>query len=362
MNQILEYFYEFATPHGNFFNRKISIDSDFILLISPKMSGASSIIYDYLQKFNSKNYLYFDLNDFRVDIDEIQNSLENFISVNKIKILVIENYDKRVKLPKISQIILTSHMDITIEGFTKKLLYPLDFEEYISIEKRLSPLKVHFANYSNSSTYPEIFLHKFNRVKLYQNRLKAIFNSGVEIEIIKELAKFQSEKISIFQIFNIIKGKQKISKDRFYQFLARLEKEKFIFLVEKYNALKGMKKLYLLDFNLKNKITFKKNFIKRFENILFLELRKREKKIFYSDNIDFLLPDENLIILSIPFSPLELIIKKIEKIIKKDDIDLITNKNKTYKLIVVTMDEKKELKIADTHCQILPFWDFVLNL
>ena len=52
--------------------------------------------------------------------------------------------------------------------------------------------------------------------------------------------------------------------------------------------------------------------------------------------------------------------KKIEKIIKKDNIDLI--KNKTYKLIVVTIDEKKELKIANIYCQILPFWDFVLKI
>ncbi len=319
------------------------------------MSGVSCLIYDYLTNFDSKRYLYLNLSDLRIDKKEIQNNLEQFIFEKKIKILILENYDTTISLPKVSQIILTSNKEISVRGLEKKSLYPLDFEEYISIEQKSFSIKQQFANYSNSSTYPEILLYKFDKIKLYQDRLKSLFDAEIEMEIIKELAKFQSEKISIFQIFNILKSKHKISKDRFYKFINKIEDEKFIFLLSKYGSIKGAKKLYLLDFNLKNQITFKKNFIKRFENILFLELIKREKKVFYADNINFFLPNENVAIISIPFLPIEMINEKIKKITKKNNLNL-------KKIFVVTMNEKKFLIIDNLPCHILPFWDFVLTL
>ncbi len=42
-----------------------------------------------------------------------------------------------------------------------------------------------------------------------------------------------------------------------------------LFLIEKYGSPKSSKKLFLIDFALKNALTFKKEFLKRFENMVF---------------------------------------------------------------------------------------------
>ena len=352
---ILEELYEFNIKKRLFYNRKVTIKERKSLIIAPKMSGVSSLIFDYLSEFKQKEYLYIDLEDFRVEITLLKEKLEEFIIENRIKILVIENYNREVPLPDIETIILTSNVDIEIDNFSKLYLYPLDFEEFISFDKKFSTIEHIFSNFSNSSTYPEFIINRNLSTKEYQERLKVLFCKKIELIIIKELAKFQSEKISIFQIFNIIKQNYKISKDTFYTFIERLEREKFIFLVNRYNSSRFLKKLYFLDFNLKNRITIKKNFIKRFENMLFLELMKRGKEIFYGEKVEFYLPKEKIAILSIPFYPLEIIKKKIELILKENSIEI-------KKIIVVTMELENEYNRDNIKIEIMPFWNFVFSL
>ena len=354
---ILENLYESQLPKITFFNRKISIDSDKTLIIGTRMSGKSSIIIDYLNNYKKREFLYIDLDDMRINKKSIKENLNSFLSSYKeIKLLVIENYSSDIELPNLKKIILTSIIDIDIKGFEKKYLYPLDFEEYLSWDKNISNIEHTFSTYSNTSTYPELSFSKIDNIKSYQDKIKAIFQDEIEIVILKELVKFQSEKISNFQIFNIIKANYKISKDRFYNFITKLEDEKFIFFLPKQNSPNSPKKIYFLDFNLKNKITFKKNFIKRFENILFLELIKRDKEIFYSDKIEFYLPKEQIAIIPIAFLPDEMVRKKIEKIINE------AKKLNIKNIFAVTIGAKMEFDIDKIRCEVIPFWEFVFNL
>ena len=353
----LDSLYESQLPKINFFNRKVSIESDKTLIIGAKMSGKSAIIIDYLKSYKDEEFLYIDLADMRVDKRSVRENLNSFITLHKeIKLLVIENCCSDIKLPNLKKIVLTSVFDINIDGFTKKYLYPLDFEEYLSWDKNISNIEHTFSNYSNTSTYPELFFSKNDNIKIYQDKIKAIFRDDIEIVILKELVKFQAERVSSFQIFNIIKAHYRISKDRFYNFITKLEDEKFIFFLSKQNSSKSSKKIYFLDFNLKSKITFKKNFIKRFENILFLELIKRDKEIFYTDKIEFYLPYEKIAIIPIAFLADEMVKKKIEKITSE------AKKLHIKKIIAVTIGVEMEFEIEGIKCEVIPFWEFVFNL
>jgi predicted AAA+ superfamily ATPase len=60
-------------------------------------------------------------------------------------------------------------------------------------------------------------------------------------------------------------------------------------------------------------LSFEKDFIKRFENIIFLELLKRGYKVSFTDIFDFYLEGESRVIFSIPFLPINLIETKLER-------------------------------------------------
>lgn len=108
-------------------------------------------------------------------------------------------------------------------------------------------------------------------------------------------------KKSIFQLFNTLKTKIKISKDIFYERCKTLENNKTIFFLQKYNQEKATKKIYCYNHSFFNAITHNKKFKNEFSNMIFLELNAKYKDLFYLDNIDFYIKSHNLAITAIPF-------------------------------------------------------------
>ena len=101
---------------------------------------------------------------------------------------------------------------------------------------------------------------------------------------------------------------------------------------------------------------FKKDFPKRFENMVFLELMKRDKKIYYEEGIDFYLPEENLAILCIGFAPKEVIEVKIQKLLPSFWALHVK------RIEVVTLSSESALAIEGMSFSILPFWEWSLQL
>ncbi len=352
--ETLEILYDIKHKNNHFFDRKFKFISKKTLLKGLKKSGKTSLIIDYLQNFSHEEILYIDLDDTRVDRGQIAKNLVNFTKTKPLKILVIENYDKSFKLPDIEEIILTCKDDI--EGFDNRYLYPLDFEEFISFDTRHSNIEHLFNLYANKGTYPQILINNSNSVHwAMQEMLKLMLNQKHEFEIFKALSIYQSSKVSAFSIYNSLKDKIKISKDKLYEKINNLQNEKMIFLIQKYNSPRSPKKLYLIDFALKNALTFKKEFLKRFENMVFLELIKRDKTIFYTEFIDIFLPHERKAIYCIPFLPQELIYLKIKKILKHlKDLEV-------EKIEIITVGNEGGFEIESISCEIVPYWQWALG-
>lgn len=55
-----------------------------------------------------------------------------------------------------------------------------------------------------------------------------------------------------------------------------------------------------------------KHFASLFENMLYLELRKHKHEVYFDDAIDFYLPQDSEIILSMPFADERSLFKKVE--------------------------------------------------
>jgi predicted AAA+ superfamily ATPase len=323
--EILENLYDIKHKNNHYFERKLYITSKRTLINGVKKSGKTSLIIDYLSNFNQEDILYVDLNDTRVDTKTVAKNLKKFVQSRAIKILVIENFDSSFELPNVEEIILTCKEKV--DGFEVLTLYPLDFEEFISFDARHSNIEHIFQIYANTGSYPQVILNSSNSVHWsMQEMLHVMISDATEFEIFKKFSEAQSSKISLFQIYNQLKSTPKASK-----------------------------KLFLIDFALKNALTFKKEFLKRFENMVFLELMKKGHTIYYSDNIDLYIPESNYGVLCIPFLPQEMIKLRLQKIL------LHVKELNIKKIDIVTIGNEGEFWLKSTKCSIIPFWDWALR-
>jgi predicted AAA+ superfamily ATPase len=355
---LLEILHESRVKNLHFYDRKIKIKYKKMLILGPRKSGKTHLVVDYLQKFDTLDYLYIDFNDQRIDTKELSNQkLNEFIKKNHIKILVLDNFDFSFKVPICEEIIITTDNTSTkLSDYYTIHLYPLDFEEFIAFDKKHFEAEQLFNLFSNRGGLPEVAV--FNEENYYtklQSIVKDIFESQSEFYIFKKFCEMQSTKVSLFQIFNQLKTKIKISKDLLYSVSQNLQERELIFLLKKYKQEKSAKKVYIFDFAIKNSLTLKKDFLKRFENMVFLELYKKEKNLYYSDYVDFYIKDKAEGIICSLFTPLEALEKKMQKIKSHlKDINIT-------KISIITLGNEGSFVQNDIQFTLIPFWDWALG-
>ncbi|WP_331774663.1 ATP-binding protein [Sulfurospirillum sp. 1612] len=355
---LLETLYEIHYKNDTYFDRKTKILSNKTLILGPRKSGKSHLVIDYLQEYAVSSYLYIDFLDERLNTEEIESKkLETFIQNNHIKLLILENFDFSINLPKVDKIIITSD-DSTrrLENFHTISLYPLDFEEFILFDKKHSNIEQLFNQFANQGSFPEIATyHDNDRYNKMQKITRDLFQTRNEFLVFKKFCELQGTKISLFQLYNQLKPKMKISKDFIYKCSADLQHRELIVLLEKYQQPKAAKKVYLFDFALKNALSFKRDFLKRFENMVFLELYKRNKEIFYNDIIDFWLPLEHEGIICAPFTPIVSIKAKVKKMISH------LSALQAKKIWITTLGNEGAFEQDGVTFVLIPFWDWALQ-
>jgi predicted AAA+ superfamily ATPase len=354
---IIEVLYQREFKSINYNVRKARIVGDKALLLGPRGSGKSTLIFDHLSDQKKGSFLYIDLDDFRLKGVDLSKNLNSFINNNQISLLVLENFDFSFELPFCNEIIITSNYKCEMNGFKKIEIFPLDFEEFLAFEKRDLNIEATFNNFASLGTLPAMRENRSNFTKNYQSYINTIYaNDQVEMAILKLLSSNQGRTVSMIKIFSRLKNDYKISKDRFYEFIKNLQNKYILFLVEKYGSSKSTKKIYLIDFTIRSALSFDKDFVKRFENIIFLELMKRKIDIFYTDGVDFYLPDEQKAILTIPFLPLNFIKSKLERL-ENHFFELGIEK-----VEVITMGEAQSFDQNGITYELLPFWNFATSL
>jgi len=353
--KLLEVLYAQEFKTLTYYPRKVSINDPKTLLFGSKRSGKSYIVLDHLSRLKKGSFLYIDFSDLRIN-QAIFIGLPNFLKVKGIKLLVLDNFDFSFKIPPCEEVIVTTHLNQTIDGFKKSDVFPLDFEEFIAFEKRQFQIESIFNDYATIGTYPAIAQTSKERfVKEFQTLIKSMMDSELEFLVFKNFALSQGEIVSPFSLFNDLKIFHKISKDKFYATIKKLQDERMIFLLEKFGKKRADKKVYLVDFAIKSVLTFDKDFIKRFENIIFLELLKSGEEVYYTDMVEFYLPQSDSAIIPILFSPIQMIENKIKRIQK----DLVAHNIKDVQIL--TLEAEGEFEIDGIRCQISPFWEWALS-
>ena len=88
----------------------------------------------------------------------------------------------------------------------------------------------------------------------------------------------------------------------------------------------------------------------------YLELNKRYNKLYYLDNIDFYLVEENEIVLAIPFFNNLISANVISKIIPNiENYNILT-------ITIVTVSIEQSIFIGEIEAQIVPFSSWAVSL
>ncbi len=352
---ILEILYENEIKKQTFYPRKLSITNAKTIIYGPRKSGKTTIIYDYLSSKKKGSYLYIDFDDIRIN-QSILIGLSNFIVKKGIETLVLENFDFSFTPPGCKEVIITTEKKRELEGFESEVLYPLDFEEFIAFKRRDAEIETLFNEYATIGSFPSIVLtHRESFVKRFQEELSVMMNSPLEWTIYRAYALHQGQVVSSYSLFKEIKLFHKISKDKFYEITKSLQDRGLLYLIPKYGSKRGGKKIFLVDFAIKSVLTFEKDFIKRFENMLFLELLKRGEEPVWSDLVELYLPLRTKAVMPLVFMPKEMIREKIGR--AYGALEQIGAK----RVEVVTLEVEDEFRIEGLEVEVVPFWNWALR-
>lgn len=379
--QNLKFFYENSPEVQKFIPRKKGVNSPKTILFGCVGSGKSYILAEYILNFKKDEFLYINFADLRykfthlnAEFDKIfefleKNSqigalfLDNLDEFSENEILHLQNLlnlafsnssQNTVNLRSV--VISTRKNSLNLQGFTKVKITPLCFEEFIAFDKRRTDINaIISAFFLQGGTPKNSFLNGGEIISSEQNALKSALNKN-EIAVLKECCEFIAQPFSANKIYLSLKEQIRISKDSIYGCVAKFEDENFVNFVSKFGDEKAAKRLFLSNFNLKDALSFKKDFSKKFINAIFCEIANLNEPIFYTKDLDFYLPSRNLGVLAIPFSASEIVFLKFKKLIGE------LKRLKITRLSVISMANSGTLEIEGIKCEVVPFHSFALGL
>lgn len=352
----LEACFEINFSKVNFIERKVKITESKTIISGASKTGKSYLIYDFLSSFKPKEYLYIDFCDLRNNISEISINLEKFIKMNEIIVLVIENFDFSFDLPSCENIILSTQIPIQIKGFKNLIISALDFEEYLLHDNKHQNITQSFNSFLKFGNLSEIINYdEHKKIHRLQEIIELQCKDITQYEIFKILIENIDEKKSLFQLFNILKNKIKISKDKFYETCKIYENNKSIYFLEKFNQKKSAKKIYCYNHSFLNAISHVKKFKNEFSNMIFLELINKYKEIYYLDYIDFYVKSKNMAIVAVPFFNKVLMNNLLKKIIKN------ANEFNINEINIITISNNEKIQDSKLKINIIPFYEWALS-
>lgn len=354
--KILEACYEINFSKINFIERKQKIQKSKTIISGPPKTGKSYLIYDYLSNYKTKDYLYIDFFDLRNNVKEIFMDLEKFIKMNEITILVLENFEFQFEIPICETIIISTSYPYKIRGFENIILNALDFEEYLLHDNKHQNITQSFNSFLKFGNLPELInIDEHKKIQRLQEIIKLSCLDETFYEILKSLIENIDEKKSLFQIYNSLKLKIKISKDKFYEICKKLENNKIIYFIPKYNQEKSLKKIFTYNHSFFNAISHSKKFKNEFSNMIFLELQNRYNDIYYLDSIDFYIKSKNMAVIAIPFFNSFLTTNLMKKIIK------ISHEFNINEISIISISNNEKINDPKIKINVIPFYEWALS-
>ena len=387
-----------------------------ITLIGVRRSGKTYILYDIINKLQKsvpkEQILFINFEDERLDLkaDELDlilqsykelypnlnlsdsylffDEIQNIEGWEKFVRRIYDSVTKNIFITGSNAKLLSSEIASSLRGRSLSfIVYPLSFKEYLHFKKvsielygfnELSKIKSEFLNYLNDGGFPElIFLDKRYHIKVLQEYFNVMIykdlierykiNNITALKFfLKRIVASSTKEVSINKIYNELKSNGiKIGKNSLYEFLEYIQAIFLVQLLHKYSnkvTELGEKKVYAIDTGLVNAIefSFSKNMGKALENLVFLELKRRDEEIYYyrtsNSECDFILASKNNL-------PLQVSWDISEETTKKRELKGLLNACMAFgqnRGVIVTADYEDSFDIDGVKVDIVPFYKWVL--
>ena len=352
MEILLDEYYKQSLHVNSYVERKVQLDDQSYQINGITQSGKTTLVKKYLLTCKKSSYIYIDCRDIRIDVEEMNRDLMRYCNQNSIDIVVLDNYYTAITLPNVKQLLITTELPIENPHLPSISLAPLDYEEFLAYELKYDSTALnHFLQLGGLPA-----MHTINsesrHLYIQQTLMKAL--TPIEFDVLQFITKSNTLKLSTFTIYEKLKTERKISKDMLYKSVESLEAKQYLFHLPKFNHQRAVKKSYICDIAFKNAFTQQKNFRLLFENLIFLELHKRRRDLFYDEKIDFYIPSQNRIVLCMPFSNEETLFKTIENI-----EEFIITHGVTH-VKIVTMSSAGALHHPFVDVEMLPFGEWAI--
>ncbi|MBI2507925.1 ATP-binding protein [Candidatus Woesearchaeota archaeon] len=413
---LIREFHESALPELNTRDLTVPDTRKIITLVGSRRSGKTFYFYqlikEFLKKAPKERVIYINFEDDRIlplDFKELDGIFEAYYELypeNKDKeiyvffdelqniksweLYVRRIYDKekvRLFVTGSSSKLLSREIATSLRGRTLTLyVFPLSFSEFLKFNdikidkntfysKERFKIKKLFEKYLILGGFPEVALEKNNlehqilssyyEIMIYKDIVERF--SVRNTNLLKSLGKFLmtniSSQFSVNAYYNYLKENIAVSKETVFEYLSYLEEANLVFFVSLFDysfkrQQANPKKVYCIDNGLRNVVAFifSKDEGKLAENLVFIELKRRGKEIYYWKNkgeVDFVIKNKNQKLTAINVSYTDRIGEREIKTLLEFKEKF---KSKVEELILLTKDTEKLENI-----RYIPLWKWLLE-
>jgi uncharacterized protein len=319
-------------------------------------------------------------------LDEIQN-------ISNWELFVRRIYDKEncfIYLTGSSSRLLSKEIATSLRGRTMVYeLFPLSFSEFLTwrsitnIEhsiKSQSAVVNAFDHYTIASSLPELFnfpgdainkvLHEYMNMVIYKDLIERyqLSNHYLVKYLVKFLLLNTGNLLSINKMYNDFKSLGlKVAKQSLYQYIDYLEDAFIFYTVPLFtNNLReknrNPRKVYCVDNGLKELVSITKDTGRLYENLVFLQLRRKHREIFYykqKQEVDFCFYNENkeMELINVCYSLGDQQTRQRETDGLKEAMIALDVKHS----VLINNNLEEDISVDDRTITIIPLWKWLLN-
>ncbi len=355
---------------------------------------------DYYLSFDDDRLLHFEVEDFQVlyDVFVEDFGMQHSFYLDEVQLIPgwerfvdrLYSHKNKVFVTGSNAFLLSKELGTLLTGrHLKQELWPMSFVEYLMLkdvvwekkdlyttEGRAKMLNLQDA-YLNEGGFPQYLSTRNPRY------LKELYNDIIYRDIvvrhklpsdrqIREVAYYLASNYTHRFTYNSVAKATGIkSADTATDYIGYLEESYLVGVVTKYDykvgeQMKSPKKVYFVDNGLVSQIgfNFSNNFGQKLENAVYVELRRREKEIFYfhdKGECDFVIREGKDIVAAYQVT----VSLKDEKTRKREE-DGLKAAMDAFGLregYIITKDETEERKLSDGRVvHVVPFYRWIINV